>query len=30
MRNTRLEEGGELKIEGTWKGEGKRSVSSQM
>jgi hypothetical protein len=27
---TRLEEGGELNVEGTWRGEGKRSVSSQM
>jgi hypothetical protein len=28
--NTRLEEGGELNIEGMWRGEGKRSASFQM
>jgi hypothetical protein len=28
-RDTRLEEGGELNVEGMWKGEGKRSASSQ-
>jgi hypothetical protein len=30
MRNTRLEEGGELNVEGTWRGEGKRGASFQM
>jgi hypothetical protein len=30
MQDTRLEEGGELNVEGMWKGEGKRSASSQM
>jgi hypothetical protein len=28
--DTRLEEGGELNVEGMWRGESKRSVSSQM
>ncbi len=28
--NTRLEEGGELNVEGMWRGESKRSTSSQM
>jgi len=28
--DTRLEEGGELNIEGMWRGESKRSASSQM
>ena len=28
--NTRLEEGGKLNVEGMWKGESKRSASSQM
>ncbi len=28
--NTRLEEGGELKVEGMWSGKSKRSTSSQM
>ncbi len=28
--NTRLEEGGELNVEGMWKGESKRGASSQM
>jgi hypothetical protein len=28
-RNTRLEEGGKFNVEGKWKGEGKRSASSQ-
>jgi len=30
LRDTRLEEGGKLNVEGTWKGEGKRSTLSQM
>ncbi len=30
MWNTRLEEGGEFNVEQMWKGEGKRSASSQM
>jgi len=30
MQDTRLEEGEELNIEGTWRGEAKRSSSSQM
>jgi len=30
LRDTRLEEGGELNVEGTWRGEGKRSISSHM
>ncbi len=30
MWDTRLEEGGELNVECTWKGESKRSASSQM
>jgi len=30
MWDTRLEEGGQLNVEGTWRGEGKRSASSQM
>jgi hypothetical protein len=29
MRDIRLEEGGELNIEGTWKGEGKRSAKAK-
>ncbi len=28
--DARLEEGGKLNVEGTWRGEGKKSVSSQM
>jgi hypothetical protein len=28
--DTRLEEGGELNVEGIWRGKSKRSVSSQM
>jgi len=28
--NTRLEEGGKLNVEGMWRGESKRSASSQM
>jgi len=28
--NTRLEEGGELNVQGMWRGESKRSTSSQM
>ncbi len=28
--DTRLEEGGELNVEGKWRGEGKKSTSSQM
>jgi len=30
MSNTGLKEGGELNVEGTWRGKGKRSASSQM
>ncbi len=30
MWDTRLEEGGELNVEGMWRGESKRSISSQM
>jgi hypothetical protein len=30
MRDTRLEEGGELNVEGTCRGEGKRGASFQM
>jgi hypothetical protein len=30
VRNIRLEEGGELNVEEMWRGECKRSVSSQM
>jgi hypothetical protein len=30
MQDTRLEEGGELNVEETWRGEGKRNSSSQM
>ncbi len=29
-KDIRLDEGGELNVEGTWRGEGKRSSSSQM
>jgi hypothetical protein len=28
--DTRLEEGGELNVEGIWRGKSKRSASSQM
>ncbi len=30
LRDTRLEEGGEFNVEGTWRGEGKKSTLSQM
>jgi hypothetical protein len=30
LRDTRLEEGGELNVEGMWKAQHKRSVSSQI
>jgi hypothetical protein len=30
LHDTRLEEGGELNVEGTWRGEGKKTASSQM
>jgi len=30
LHDTRLEEGGKLNVEETWRGEGKRSASSQM
>jgi len=30
MQDTRLEEGGEFNVEGTWRGECKKNILSQM